>query len=633
MSLTPTQGGHGDCDDLDDGAYDPESRRVQVLPDALANQIAAGEVVERPASVVKELVENALDAGASRVLVDIEAAGKTLIRIVDDGVGMSPQDASLAVLRHATSKVRTAADLERIGTLGFRGEALPSIASVSRFLLVTRTAQAEAATTVRIDGGQAPVLGLAASPVGTRIEVRELFWNVPARLKFLKTDTTETQHVVELVKGFALGHPQVHFRLGTGGKQPVLDLPPVRRLGERVAQVLGHEVSDRLHEVVEAGPPVRVTGFVSGPRSAKATASSITCFVNGRRVKDKVLYHAAVSAFGADLLVGRFPQAVLWVHLDPADVDVNVHPTKAEVRFRRPDEVHTAVMAAIQAMLRQRPWAVSEPLPLDAVLDEPRPQTPALARPAARPQPLPLPPTAPRGARPAHPGPSVASPRAHYGQAHTTTLRLGEKPTALFDTAPRVLPEREGQAARPPRVLGLAARDTLIIAEEADGLIVIDLAATVEALTVSRLLALPDPVPAQPLLVPARLDLAPHEARALESRLATAATLGVWVEPFGGPTYQLLGLPLPALRASPSRVLAALAAARQDGREELCQAIGKAMAASAVGQSLVALVAGSLEALVIEVLSTPSLVEARDHRGRRALVRINAGEIVRRFES
>jgi DNA mismatch repair protein MutL len=612
--------------------YEPTSRRVEVLPEALANQIAAGEVVERPASVVKELVENALDAGATRVLVDIEAAGRGLIRIVDDGAGMPAEDAARAVLRHATSKVRDASDLERIGTLGFRGEALPSIASVSRFLLVTRTAESEVATTVRIDGGAAPIIGVAAAAPGTRIEVRDLFWNVPARLKFLKTDATETQHVVELVKGFALGHPQVHFRLGTGGKQVVLDLPPVRRLGERVAQVLGHEVADRLHEVAAPGPPVRVSGFVSGPRSAKATASSITCFVNGRRVKDKVLYHAAVSAFGADLLVGRFPQAVLWVHLAPEDVDVNVHPTKAEVRFRRPDEVHTAVVAAIQAMLRQRPWAVSEPLPLDAAL-EPRAQSLPLERPERRPEPVPLTPRA----RP-EPGPrpaGVASPRAPYGGAqkepprppHLTSLRLGERPTALFSA------ERPAAtSARPTRVLGMSSRDELIVADDGDGLVLIDLAAAVEVLTVARLLALPDPVPAQPLLVPARLDLAPHEARGLEGRLVAVASLGVWVEHFGGPTYQLLGLPLPALRASPSRVLAALATARGEGRDELAMAIGRAMASSAVGPALAALVAGSLDALVAEVMTTARLSDGRDHRGRRPWVRMSAAELARRFE-
>lgn len=642
------------ADDVGDGGlYDPATRRVALLPEALANQIAAGEVVERPASVVKELVENALDAGASRILVDIEAAGKALIRIVDDGVGMSRDDAALAVLRHATSKVRSSEDLERIGTLGFRGEALPSIASVSRFLLVTRTEDAEAATTVRIDGGSTPVLGVAAAPTGTRIEVRDLFWNVPARLKFLKTDNTETQHVAELIKGMALGHPRVHFRLGTGGKAPALDLPPVRRLVERVAQVLGHEVSDRLHEVSEPGPPVRVAGFVSGPRGAKATASSLICFVNGRRVKDKVLYHAAVSAFGPELLVGRFPQAVLWVHLDPADVDVNVHPTKAEVRFRRPDEVHTAVVAAIQAMLRRRPWAERDPLPLDPEPDAAPPLETALRpepRPEPRPQPLPLPRTL------------VSSPRAAYEarpRPHPTALSFEERPTALFGlgaptrTATRPAPTEAPTAAptskTPPphrpldafrptapiqaprvRVLGFI-RGSLMVVDEGEGLAIIDLEAAVERLTAARLLALPEPVPPQPLLVPARLDLAPHEARSLESKLPLIATLGVWIEPFGGPTYQVLGLPAAALRASPARVLAALAALKDDEatRPDLAQALGQALARTATGEALIGLVAPSAESFAADTLA---LAEGRDRRGRRAVARLPLGEITRRLE-
>lgn len=666
----------------EDAGYDPSVRRVAILPDALANQIAAGEVVERPASVVKELVENALDAGASRILVDLEAAGKALIRIVDDGVGMSPDDAALAVLRHATSKIRTSEDLERIGTLGFRGEALPSIASVSRFLLVTRTENAEAATTVRIDGGAKPVLGVAAAPTGTRIEVRDLFWNVPARLKFLKTDATETQHVVDLIKGMALGHPTVHFRLGTGNKAPALDLPPVRRLVERVAQVLGHEVSDRLYEVSEPGPPIRVAGFVSGPRGAKATASALICFVNGRRVKDKVLYHAAVSAFGPDLLVGRFPQAVLWVHLDPADVDVNVHPTKAEVRFRRPDEVHTAVVAAIQAMLRRRPWAERDPLPLDEALAAGTPLLgPSAERAAAtrdepraepRPQPLPL------------PRPHVSSPRAAYEarpRPHATSLSFEERPRALFGLGsappgeprpepaasqanlagahappkhgppasaspatptptherhadrPRPIPPAAPQPAR-ARVLGFI-RNALMVVDDGEGLALIDLEAAVERLTAARLLSLPEPVPPQPLLVPARLDLAPHEARSLESKLPLIASLGVWVEPFGGPayqTYQILGLPAAALRASPARVLAALAAVKDDEatRPGLAHAIGQALARTATGEALIALVAPNAEAFAADALALP---EGRDRRGRRAVSRLSLGEITRRFET
>jgi len=644
---------------------------VRVLPEALANQIAAGEVVERPASVVKELVENALDAGATRVLIDIDGAGKGLIRIVDDGSGMSSESAALAVLRHATSKVRTASDLEAIGTLGFRGEALPSIASVSRFLLVTRAADAEVATTVRIEGGGTPELGVAAAPVGTRIEVRDLFWNVPARLKFLKTDTTETQHVIELVKGFALGHPRVHFRLGTGGRAPALDFPAVRRLAERVSQVLGREAAERLYEVNEPGPPVRVTGFVSGPRSAKATPSAMTCFVNGRRVRDRVLHHAAISAFGAELSAGRFPQAILWVHLDPADVDVNVHPAKAEVRFRQPDQVHVAVAAAIQGMLRARPWADDEPLPLEEAarrLDEPGPT----ARPSARaPSQIPLVGATPRMASPeaayeARPRPQASSlpQRVSLPAPHATSLRLGERPRALFDErpqreptqAPIVRPSNTATAATSqpstssgargpdvsrglkPSITALHTigstrnRSGLIVCEDDLGLVLVDVTSAVELMTMARILALPDPAPPQPLLIPARLDLAPHEAEALRPRLPDLQSLGLWVEPFGGQTFQLLGLPAPALRASPSRVLAAVAGLltrdREAQRPALAQAVGAALASSAESHALVGLVAPSMDAFVAEAVT----LSGKDHRGRRPFVRLPESEISRRFE-
>ena len=585
---------------------DDEARRVAVLPEALANQIAAGEVVERPASVVKELVENALDAGATRVLVDLEEAGRGLVRVVDDGHGMAPEDAALAVLRHATSKVRRAEDLEAIGTLGFRGEALPSIASVSRFTLVTRRAGDEAATCVKIEGGAAPVLSEVAAPVGTRIEVRDLFWNVPARLKFLKTDATEAQHVVDLVKGFALGYPHIHFRLGTGergGKaRAALDFPAVKRLFERVVQVLGKDVGKHLFEVElgsdaavggGARSEVRVRGFVSNAREAKATQSAMTTFVNGRRVKDRTVTHAVVSGFGSELAPGRFPQAVLWIYLDPADVDVNVHPAKAEVRFRQPQVVHEAVTRAIQAMLVRRPWLADRPLPLDPLIAAPA----ALEVTTPRPLPLRL---EPRAARPSV---EETRPRTERPDIHRTELRFGAPPTL-------VTPSIGVGAASPPAESPLAARSTrppsvatplteraqprtegawrlvgrargAVIVEGPGGLALLDPEAALAAVTRAALAASPRPIACQPLLIPARLDLAPHEGQRLRAKADALAALGVAIEPFGGATHQLVGLPLPALAASPPLVLAELAAlvGRGDpGEAELIAALARVAA-------------------------------------------------------
>ncbi len=650
---------------------------VRVLPEALSNQIAAGEVVERPASVVKELVENAIDAGASRILVDVEGAGKTLIRIVDDGSGMARLDAETAVLRHATSKVKTSDDLEAIGTLGFRGEALPSIASVSRFLLVTRRADSDVATTVGIEGGNKAVLGIAAAPVGTRIEVRDLFWNVPARLKFLKTDTTEVQHVVDLIRGFALGHPHIHFRLGTGGRSPALDLPAVRRLGERVVQVLGKDTASELFEVGITGPPIRVTGFVSSPRGAKSTPSGLTCFVNGRRVKDRVLHHALVSAFGAELGPGRFPQAVLWIHLDPKDVDVNVHPAKAEVRFRQPDVVHDAVVRAVQMMLRQRPWADSKPLPLEAFNHE---LELAPAAEAARPSTASD--DAPEG---------VSSPVRPYEPdiSHATHLRFGERPTALFTPdrdedplhrplRPLSAPSRDVRPNRPPsfplprtvsvippsdrsaelptphepardhrppdprprepapepsglrpsprpfRILG-ETRAGLILAEDDLGLIAVDRRVTDELSVLSALQR--DLKPPQPLLIPARLDLAPHEAQHLAARVDELQRLGLWVEPFGGPTFQLLGLPPAAIGASPVRLLEAVSSLLSKEPDAPRGTILRTIAATS------AKTRESHRESPEQVVKLALTLTERAQDGRRPFIRLSTSEIDRRFET
>ncbi|TNF27695.1 MAG: DNA mismatch repair endonuclease MutL, partial [Deltaproteobacteria bacterium] len=328
--------------------------RVSVLPDALANQIAAGEVVERPASVVKELVENALDAEASRVFVAITGGGQALVRVLDDGVGMAREDAVLALQRHATSKITTAEDLHGIDTLGFRGEALPSIASVSRFRLITREHDAPSATEVTVEGGAAAVVKDAGAPPGTRIEVVDLFYNVPARLKFLKAEATENRHVAALMTAFALGHPHIHFRLDKDGRT-IADYPVARRLDQRIFQVLGKSVAERLHEVVGEGP-VQVRGYISEPGFTRTNQNNIHTFVNGRRVRDRTVTHALVAGYGELLQRGHFPQGVLYVHLDPQLIDVNVHPAKAEIRFVDGGAVHEAIVRAVRATLHDAPW-------------------------------------------------------------------------------------------------------------------------------------------------------------------------------------------------------------------------------------------------------------------------------------
>ena len=316
--------------------------RIRALPPELVNQIAAGEVIERPASVVKELVENSLDAGATRVEIDIEQGGARLIRVRDDGSGIIADDLVLAVSAHATSKIATFDDLERVGTLGFRGEALPSIASVSRFALTSRARDADAAWRIEVDGGKPRSVAPAQHPQGTNIEVRDLFYNLPARRKFLRAERTEFGHVDELVKSIALARTGVEFRLSHNGK-PVRMLKPAGGEGDharRVADVLGEEFLGRSLRVEHAAAGLRLSGWVGLPTASRAQADQQYFHVNGRLVRDRLVAHAVRQAYADVLFHGRHSAFVLFLELDPVLVDVNVHPAKHEVRFREGRLVH-----------------------------------------------------------------------------------------------------------------------------------------------------------------------------------------------------------------------------------------------------------------------------------------------------
>jgi DNA mismatch repair protein MutL len=318
--------------------------RIHRLPPNLANQIAAGEVVERPASVVKELVENAIDAGARRILVAVEFGGKRLIRVDDDGAGMDPADARLAIERHATSKIETADDLEAIATLGFRGEALPSIASVSRFVLRTRSRGEESGTEIRVAGGTVSGVAEAGMPEGTSVEVGDLFYNLPARRKFLKSDAAESAQISRIVTQLALCYPEVGFVLTSAGRK-VLECPPVHALRDRLYQLYGDR-SD-LIEVGRDSGSVAVAGFIAALADQGPTRGPQHVFVNRRVVKDRTIAHAIVDAYSTASIKERSPEVHLFVTLPREAVDVNVHPTKAEVRFRDQSFVHQVVRRAI----------------------------------------------------------------------------------------------------------------------------------------------------------------------------------------------------------------------------------------------------------------------------------------------
>ena len=324
--------------------------KIKILPEILSNKIAAGEVVERPASVVKELVENALDAGSKRIRIDVEKGGRSLIRVSDNGTGMRRDDALLAIERYATSKIYKDQDLFAIQTLGFRGEALPSIASVSRFVLVTRDESSDIGTEIRIEGGKVQKVSDVGAPKGTMISVKQLFFNTPARRKFLKTINTEMSHIAEIVASTAIAHPSVRFTL-THNDKSVKDWPTAKDPADRIADVLGKDMKNHLIAIDSKQEPLSISGWVSSPQMTRRTSRGIYVYVNGRYVRDRTVQHALFAGFSRKLVKGQFPVAVLFINLPYDQVDVNVHPAKNEVRFAQQQQVHAAVQRAVAQAL------------------------------------------------------------------------------------------------------------------------------------------------------------------------------------------------------------------------------------------------------------------------------------------
>ena len=326
--------------------------KIHRLPPDLANQIAAGEVVERPASVIKELVENAIDAGARRIAITVEMGGKRLIRVEDDGEGMEADDARLAIERHATSKIRKADDLERIATLGFRGEALPSIASVSHFTLRTRARGTDAGTELRVNGGTVSGVSEVGRPEGTTIDVADLFYNLPARRKFLKSDAAESGQISRIVTQLALCYPEVGFTLSSAGRR-VVQVPPVGSLRERLFQLYGER--DDLVPLRRERGDVRIEGYIAALAEQGPTRGPQNLFINRRIVKDKTIAHAIIDAYSVASIKERSPEVHLFIEMPREAVDVNVHPTKAEVRFRDQSYMHEVVRRAVGDALGQGP--------------------------------------------------------------------------------------------------------------------------------------------------------------------------------------------------------------------------------------------------------------------------------------
>jgi DNA mismatch repair protein MutL len=508
--------------------------QIRILPDILSNKIAAGEVVERPASVVKELAENALDAGASRLLVDIEQGGRSLIQVADNGCGMSRDDALLSIERHATSKIVSDQDLFNIRTLGFRGEALPSIAAVSKLSLVTREAASDSGTELTIEGGRLVNVAEIGAPAGTMVTVRQLFFNTPARRKFLKSISTEMAHIADILASMALAWPQAQFRL-THNERVVKSWPAVGDPFERAADVLGGIPRGELHPIELSREGISVSGWISSPRAFRKSASGVFTLVNRRFVRDRVVQHALFQGYSQRLVKGQFPLAVLFIRVPFDQVDVNVHPAKSEVRFARPNDLHELIRQAVAQTLydfdrpgfRQRTPEtnqardaneslgdrrfVGEPSSLDDRGGTPLPQKSdqALIQ---------------------HPGPSIQHP--------ASSIQYPES------AQPAQTDIWEKRAFSGMRVIG-QLHHTYIICEAADGLILVDQHAAHERVLYEQLNRRAEDFrpPAQALLVPETVDLGFREAHALEWLMPHLRQLGMELEPFGGGTVVVKSVP------------------------------------------------------------------------------------------
>jgi DNA mismatch repair protein MutL len=520
-------------------------RLIHILPEQVASQIAAGEVVERPASAVKELVENSLDAGARRIDVAIERGGGGAIAVSDDGCGMGREDAIVALRRHATSKIRSAADLGAIRTLGFRGEALASIASVSRMVLRTRRAEDPAGTEIVSAGGNIEEVRDCAIAPGTRIEIRDLFFNTPARLKFLKTVATEQGAIAEAIQRLALVNHRVAFTLMADGRT-LFDLPRASSALERARQMLGEKLAARLLDFEAAREGMRAQGFATMSQESFATPRMIFTFVNGRAVRDKMLARAVTQAYQTLLPRGRHPAVILFVALPHEEVDVNVHPMKTEVRFRRSGAVFETVYRALRDRLSDQTGTAAE-ISQPSALSSARPDA-AVAAPADYEPRTGAPNGAPAAtALPAHSNDAVRPlrlvPEAVRTAASQRPLGLG-----FAQGAPPPGDERANQAGVPIysqlRMLGQLFAGYIVL-ENDDGLLLVDQHAAHERVTYEKLRAeLRDGgIRVQAMLTPVTVELNPARASQIQAALPELRAMGFDIEPFGPAALLLKGTP------------------------------------------------------------------------------------------
>lgn len=563
---------------------------IHQLPASVINQIAAGEVVERPASVVKELLENAIDAGASRIDVTVERGGKDLIRVADNGKGIDVDDLPLAFLPHATSKLAGVEDLYRIATLGFRGEALAAIAEVSKVRCQSRPLDASDGSELTIDGGVASAIRACGCPPGTVIEVRNLFANTPVRRTFLKSDTTEAGHVAEMFARIALAHPTVRLTFRSAGKL-IHDLPAVTGVKERIAVFFGQELADSLLWIESRVDAFHLWGYVAHPSQSRSSAKGQFLFVGGRYVRDRSLGHALNEAYRGLLMVGRLPVAFLHLDLPPEEVDVNVHPTKVEVRFRDGQRIYSQLLAAVRqtflasdlhARLQATAEAAASPYkaaeepraaaPAKFALSEPAPDRQSVASwfaPAGTSsfQSFPAPgyaggPPAPAWAR-LLPSATPAANQEPFDEFDSSSA----PPQAATPAPPDLAHDREadfslGSARSGDAPLrALQVHDSYLIAETSDGMMVIDQHALHERILYEELRQRVErgEVETQRLLVPEPVDLTAAEAASVLERRDVLMSLGLEVEPFGGDTVLINSTPAMLPNTAPERLLRDLA--------------------------------------------------------------------------
>ena len=617
--------------------------KIRVLADHVANQIAAGEVVERPASVAKELVENSIDAGATRITIEIEAGGRRLLKVADDGEGMLRDDAILAFERHATSKIHGTDDLAAIGTLGFRGEALASIASVARVELMTCIEGASAATRVTIDGGRMRDVKDAAHPRGTTIIVRDLFFNIPARRKFLRSEATETFHLTNLVTHYALAHPEIAFTFVNNGRE-VVRAAAAKDLRERAFQIFGAEFLDNLLEVNGGEPQVaRISGYVSAPRDRRTSRDSQYLFVNRRFVRDRMIGRALSEGYRSILPHGVYPAALLFVETPLEEVDVNVHPAKTEVRFRRQAAVADAVRDAVRAALASASYV---PPPEQPQTPEPipEPMTATAAVSSFIPQPriefVPPPPSVPPPARP-----PIEPSGDEIARDIEVMLRSAVKsvpsvksavPLPPLNSAEKFTREVEpGSLSANIRPLG-QLDESFIIATDDEGLLLIDQHVAHERILFDKYRALESErrTDSQQLLVPETFDLTPAQAAVFDDLAPELENYGFDLMRLSGRTVAIKATPADLPGGEARNMLAELldtvdAEKKSTARETLRDEIAASLACHAAIKVNMPLAPEKMRWLIDRLLQTSSPTTCP--HGRPVILRLKTKDILKGF--